>query len=579
MSAPALSARWLASPRNREAEVELQNALKIPSVVAAILVQRGVSDPEKAYEFLNPSLDSLHDARLLPDFHNACKAILGAKERGERIYVHGDYDVDGVTSAAIYQRFLSKIGCQVQAHVPHRMREGYGIHELAVEEAKSVGAKLFLTCDCGTSAHRQIELAREAGMASVVTDHHTVGSELPAANAVVNPHRSDSTYPFAELSGAGVAFKLCDGINRLLGNDPNHFRRAYLDLAALGTIADVMPLIGENRIIAKFGLERLSETKKVGLQALMRAANLDPKLGLSAYHVGFVLGPRLNAAGRIDDAALSLQVLLESDPEVADQVAKKIEAINLQRKAEQTRIFEEAVQMVISDGQSESNVIVVAGANWHSGIVGIVAGKLTEMFRRPSFVLSFDPDSGVCKGSARSILNFHLADAIRSFPNLFLTGGGHALAAGCSFHIDKLAEIRESLDRYADERLTPEDFLPIVRADLEVSLDELNLAAAESLKMLQPFGCENPEPLFLIRDAVIAQITPTRNPEHARFLIKQESLPTVSGMAFGIGERLSASGAGLRANLLVRASVDEYRGQREFKVHLKDYAAVETMPA
>lgn len=267
--------RWIVGERDREAEGNLQRELGIPSLLAAVLVRRGFHEPAAADRFLNPRLDQLHDPRKLPDYEAAKNAILGAKERDELIFVHGDYDVDGVTSAAIFHRFLSRIGCRVHTHVPHRMREGYGIHLSAVEEAKTLGAKLFLTCDCGVGAHEQVEAAKEAGMAVVVTDHHSVGAELPAAEAVINPHRIDSVYPFSELSGAGVVFKLCEGLSREIGLDVANYHRAYLDLAALGTIADVMPLEDENRIIARFGLERLTETKKVGLRALMREASIN----------------------------------------------------------------------------------------------------------------------------------------------------------------------------------------------------------------------------------------------------------------------------------------------------------------
>jgi len=300
MTAPSsATTRWTIQPRNRDAEQRLERELGLPSVVAAILAQRGYEDPAEALKFINPRLEDLFDPRLLPDYEPAVAAILGARERKELIYVHGDYDVDGVTSAALFSRFLKAIGCEVHTHVPHRMREGYGIHISAIAEAKDVGAKLFLTCDCGVGAHAQVEMANEAGIKVVVTDHHSIGGELPRAAAIVNPHRADSKYPFLDLSGAGVVFKLCDGIARELGHAPEIFYRAFLDLAVLGTIAVVMPLVSENRIIAKHGLERLAQTKKVGLQALMREAGLtdESRRSLRAYHVGFVIGPRLDPSG------------------------------------------------------------------------------------------------------------------------------------------------------------------------------------------------------------------------------------------------------------------------------------------
>ncbi|AIE83427.1 single-stranded-DNA-specific exonuclease RecJ [Fimbriimonas ginsengisoli] len=567
-----VSARWLIGARNAEAEARLQKELGIPSLVAAILVQRDLADPAAAYKFLNPSLDDLHDPRKLPDYELAKDAILGAKERKELIFVHGDYDVDGVTSAALLNRFLTRIGCQVQTHVPHRMREGYGIHRSAVEAARVAGAKLFLTCDCGIAAHEQVKIAREAGMSVVVTDHHTVG-ELPDANAVINPHRLDSEYPFDELSGAGVVFRLCDGLSRELGIDLAGYYRAFLDLAALGTIADVMPLVDENRIIARFGLQRLSETKKVGIQALMREAKiiLDPGKSLRSYHVGFVLGPRLNAAGRLDDADLALQLLIENDEVKAANLARTIERVNSDRRTEQQRIVDEATEMVIANGWHQRNVIVVGNDSWHSGIVGIVAGRLVDQFHRPTFVVTIDRNSGICKGSARTIPNFNLAEAIHAHPELFLSGGGHAAAAGCSFHFDDFEKVADTLHLYAGKMLTPDDFLPTVRIDVEVDFSEVNLQTAEALQMLEPFGCANPEPVFVARGISLAQILPTKNPAHVRLLLRSGSSSAVPGIAFGIGERLTQTGAGTLADLLFQPNVEEWRGMRSLKLQVKDY--------
>ncbi|HEY0866260.1 MAG TPA: single-stranded-DNA-specific exonuclease RecJ, partial [Fimbriimonas sp.] len=436
-------ARWVIDERNREAEARLVKELGISSLVAAVLAQRGITEPADADRFLHPRLDDLHSPASLPDYQSAISAILGAKERKELIYVHGDYDVDGITSASIFTRFLRAIGCEVKVHVPHRMKEGYGIHLTAVDDAISAGAKLFLTCDCGSGALEQIEKAREAGMTVVVTDHHSIGECFPNAHAFVNPHRTDSNYPFAELSGAGVAFKICEGITQEIGFKLDSFYRAYLDLAALGTIADVMPLRGENRIIARFGLERLADTKKAGLQALKEVAGLEAGKPVRAYHVGFVLGPRLNATGRIDDAATALKLLMTTDANEARSLALQIEQFNIARRAEQDRIIEEAVQMVVETQSHLKNVIVVSNPGWHTGLVGIVAGRLVDMFHRPVFVLN-EGEDGRCKGSARTIPGFDLADAIRSFPDL-MEGGGHAMAAGCSFPLQNLSDVQQSL--------------------------------------------------------------------------------------------------------------------------------------
>lgn len=569
--------RWIVGPRDRAAEERLQRELGLPSLVAAVLAQRGLSDPAAAHHFLNPSLDDLHPPEALPDFGVARDAILGAREREELIYIHGDYDVDGVTSAAILYRFLSAIKCRVHVHVPHRMKEGYGIHLSAVEEAKALGAKLFLTCDCGIGALDQIAAAREAGMVVVVTDHHTVGHALPDAQAIVNPHRSDSKYPFEELSGAGVVFKLCAGLTKELKHNLEGFYRGFLDLAALGTIADVMPLVDENRIIARFGLARLADTKKVGIQALMRSAQMTLKPGqpLRASDVGWRLGPRINAAGRIDDAAIALRLLLSTQVEEAEAIAEEIEAVNTARKLEQQRVMDEAAARAEADGAHRRNVLIVAGEGWHGGIVGIVAGRLAERYRRPTFVLAVNPETGLARGSGRSIPNFNLAEAIRAFPEL-MEGGGHAMAAGCSFPADRLQAVISALDGYAGERLTAEDFRPTLQADLELEPEEVTFGAVESLSMMEPFGCANPEPSFVSRRMPLAMVRPTKNPVHAQVTLRRRGGSAIPGIAFGLGESLCALDHGCELDVLFAPMVNEYRGMRELKWQVKAFTPSET---
>lgn len=564
-------ARWIIPDRQPEVEARLQRELGIPALVAAILARRGMTDLDEANAFLNPSLDSLGSPSLLPDYEAACKAILGAKERGELIYIHGDYDVDGVTSAAILDRFLHKIGCKVMTHVPHRMKEGYGIHATAVDAAQAAGAKLFLTCDCGIAAFDQVLQARAAGMAVVVTDHHSIAGDLPEADAVVNPHREGSLYPYSELSGAGVVFRLCEGLTEQVGFPVAKYRDHFLDLAALGTIADVMPLTGENRVIARFGLQRLELTTKVGLKALMREAKVEGPL--RSYHVGYVLGPRLNAAGRIDDAALALRLLLAQEEAVANDLAVQIENVNHNRRAEQQRIVDEAIERVIATNAHERNIIVISDPGWHAGIVGIVAGRLVEQFRRPVFVMTEDREKGVSKGSARTIPGFHLADAIHAHPDLFLSGGGHAMAAGCSFHSERLDEVLDTLDGYAGSFLTPADFELTREADVLVQPGEITKEAVEALCAMEPFGCANPEPLFAARGVDLVQLAPTKNPLHMRMTLRQGTGYGVPAMGFNMGERFSEILPGTRLDILFQPVIDSWQGRETLKWHLKDFSA------
>lgn len=491
-----------APPRNPFLEALLQRELGIGSLLAGLLVARGITDLASADKFLNPKMDDLGDPKKLPDYRIAVDEILGARERGDLIFIHGDYDVDGVTSASMFARFLKGIGANVHVHVPHRMKEGYGVHSDTVKVAAEMGAKLFLTCDCGVSAHEQVDAAKELGMRVVVTDHHTVGDTLPAAQAVVNPHRKDSEYPFAELCGAGVVFRLCEGINSELGNSVAGFQRAFLDLVVLGTVADVMPLVGENRILVRNGLPRVMESKKKGIQALLRVSQLTNKGALSAGHVGFQLGPRLNAAGRIEDAATALQLLLTTDDAEANQLAEQVDAINQERRATEAQAVLEAIEMVEQKPLDQQFAIVVGSANWHAGVVGLVASKLREKFNRPAYVMNYNLETGVAKGSARSIPHLHLYESIKALGDL-VSGGGHRMAAGFSAKLEDVERVKVAFNDYAVSVLTSDDLIPVVEAEIEPTVDELTFKSFIELEKLEPYGQANPTPTLCVRDVQI----------------------------------------------------------------------------
>jgi single-stranded-DNA-specific exonuclease len=560
---------WGAPERQLEVEARLQDGLGVGSLVAQVLAARGFTDPEDASLFLNPSLDDLHPATELPDYAAARDVLLDARDRKLAIYVHGDYDVDGVTSAALLTRFLEDAGCNVTTHVPHRIKEGYGIHATAVEAARAEGAQVFLTCDCGSSAVAQVEQARAAGMSVVVTDHHEIGAKLPDANAVVNPHRKDSKYPFKDLSGVGVAFKLCAGLTEELGFPVKGFYRAYLDLAALGTIADVMPLIDENRVIARFGLESLPSTKKLGLQSLMRSIGLSPGARVSSMDVGFKIGPRLNASGRVDDARVALDLLLTKDPEEAERLTSAVEASNQARRHAQGQIIEEAVEMILAEPGGVPSFIVLASPAWHVGVIGIVAGRLVERFHRPTLVVAVDETTNACRGSARSVDGFNLADAIKAFPAI-MSGGGHAAAAGCSFDVKDFEAVKAALGEYAAARLPAEPIPVLPTADIAVQASELTFAAIEEMQMLEPFGRGNPEPYYAVQ-AALDGFRPTKDGKHviAKWQADGAAFETIG---FNMAESFSHVGTGVLYDLLLQARIEEWNGTRRLKFEMKCFA-------
>lgn len=566
-----VGSRWSLPNADPSAVQSLQSALGVPRVLASILVQRGYADPVAAERFLKPDLAHLHDPRSLPDYESAISVILGAKERGERIFVFGDYDVDGITSASLLQRFLSRLGFDVVAQVPER-RQGYGIQESSVFAAQEAGAKVFLSCDCGSTAVKPVSMAREAGMAVVVTDHHELDDEMPDAQAVVNPHRADSQYPFKGLSGVGVVFKLCLGLARELGVPEHQYLRAFLDLAALGTVVDVMPLVDENRVITKFGLPLIDSTKKVGLRALITEYSKTRRQQgpLRLYDLGFGLGPRLNAAGRVSDAANALLLLTTEDESEAKTLAAAMEKANQTRRAAQERAIAEASARIIEQGLDQRNAIVVLDQGWHGGVVGIVASKLVELFRRPVFVGTVDPETGKAKASARSIPAFHLADAIHDLHPL-VSGGGHAMAAGVSFDLDRLEEFADRIHAYAGERLKPEDFMPHTRIDAVVQRGELDLATVESLAAIEPCGMGNPGPVFGVQGVRLTEVRTTRNENVIQLKFDDGSGRPVDGVTFSQAADFQALSTGATVDVAFKPEVDTYRDNPRVKWIVSDF--------
>jgi single-stranded-DNA-specific exonuclease len=565
-----LRPRWELFPR-RDAHKEemLVKELGVSRLVSVVLVSRGYDTVEKAEKFLNPSLRDLHDGRLLPDAERAVGELLLAKERGETVFVHGDYDVDGVTSAALWTRVLRRLGFSVIPHVPHRIRDGYGVHKYAVKEAHEAGAKLLLTCDCGSSAFETVEMATELGMRVVITDHHGVTDSLPRASAVVNPLRKDNRYPFPYLSGVGVAFKVAEVLAEELGVSADKFRRAFLDLVALGTVADVVPLVDENRILTKFGLEGLARSKKPGVRALLKAVSLDVQRGVSAWQVGWMLGPRLNAAGRIDDAVHALALLLTDDEREAEEHARLLEEHNSQRRQEQDRVVEEARKAVLEKGLYENPVIWLCHEGWHPGVIGIAAGKIAEEFYRPTLMLSLDRERGVARASARSIPNFHLFEALEAHKEFFLHYGGHERAAGFTLPLERISETEQALLAYAQGKLKLEDLVPTIVIDAEVAESELDARTIESLSVLEPTGEGNPPPIFLMRGAKVTDVSVLSEGQHLRFGI--ESRARLVAIGFGMGGRAEEVKEGACLDLVFYPEINAWRGQKLPRLRLVDF--------
>ncbi len=494
---PAPMLRWAVAPEPDPVEVEaLATALRLPLALAALLVQRGHGSEEAARRYLRPALSDLSDPHALAGMAGAVDVIAHSVRAGRRIMVHGDYDVDGQCSSALLTRALRVAGADVVPFLPHRLRDGYDFGPAGLAAAQAAGASLIITCDCGITAIDTVRAAGRAGIGVVVTDHHLPGAELPPALAVVDPQRADDTSGAQALCGTGIAFKLVQALVPALGL-PANLAFHLLDYVALATVADVVPLQGENRILVRHGLKLLADSRWVGVRALIEATGLTGK-EVVARHLGFVLGPRLNAAGRVADATDGLRLLLSDDPAESAALAQRLEGLNVERQALDQRILDEALEQVESTGDPERDAgFVLAGDGWHPGVVGIVASRVVERYGRPTFLIAFDGEIG--KGSGRSTSRFDLHAALLSCGDLLERFGGHRMAAGLTLHRSRLEEFRERFGDVARQTLAPEDLGPEQRVDLELELREVTPDLERLCRYLEPCGQGNSSPVFGVR--------------------------------------------------------------------------------
>lgn len=501
---PTGTTRWvLEAPADAARAAALARALDLPPALARLLVQRGHDTDESARRFLRPRLEDLADPFTLADMAEAVETITAAVRRGEIILVHGDYDVDGQSATALLTRVLGAAGARVVPFVPHRLRDGYDFGPAGLAEAERVGAGLIITCDCGITAVDTVRLARAAGRRVVVTDHHLPGPDLPPADAVVDPQRTDDTSGLGMLCGTGIAFKLAQALVPALGL-PATLPLHLLDYVALATIADVVPLVGENRILARHGLRLLGQSRWPGLRALLRSAGLEGR-SIRAGQVGFILAPRLNAAGRVADAAEGLQLLLTDDAAEAGRLAERLEGYNAERQALDQRMLQDALDQVAREfDPARDSAFVLAAEGWHPGVVGIVASRVVERYGRPTFLVGFDGAIG--KGSGRSISRFDLHAALVECADLLDRFGGHRMAAGLTVHRDRYEAFRTRFRDVARERLDPEGLGPEQRVDLELELDEVTDSLERLARHLEPCGMGNPAPVFGLRGVRFASV-------------------------------------------------------------------------
>jgi len=566
---------WESLPCDDRAVARLVAELGLSDVTARLLSIRGLADLDAARQFLKPSLDDLHDPFALADMGRAVERILAAIERKERIAIHGDYDVDGVTSTVILRRALELLGADVTHFIPERLRDGYGLQPASLDRLHADGVHLVISVDCGIRGVEAALHARALGLDLIITDHHEPDTELPAAFAVVNPKRHDCSYPDKNLAGVGVALKLVQALCARSGK--SSWLPAFVKVAAIGTLADVVPLVGENRIIAKLGLGMLSKgPHKVGLRSLLDVCGLTGK-EIDSYHIGFVLAPRVNAAGRMSTPDIAARLLLAADETMAveaRELAEQLNTENLRRQQEEAEIVAAARKIVETDLEIGSRTgIVVAGEGWHRGVIGIVASKLVDAFHRPAIVLSIDGD--VAHGSCRSIPSFNMLAALESCADAMVKFGGHKQAAGLTIEAARIRELRARVNDHADERLGPDDLRPRLWIDGALGFRSINEQVTAELLTLAPFGAGNPCPIFRTSRVEIVDGPRRVKERHLKMAFKQDGR-VMRGIAWRASERESfVSEHRAAIDLAFSLEQDTWNGERYLQLSIADFRAPE----
>jgi single-stranded-DNA-specific exonuclease len=555
---------WQTRKSDPELEKEISTCLGISAIIARLLVHRGITTPALAQEFLECDVRYLKDPFLLRDMSISTERIRGAISRGEKIVVYGDYDADGICSTVMLVTALREMGADVDWYLPHRLEEGYGLNDGAIGYIASLGAKLLITVDCGINAVREVELANRNGLDVIVTDHHEIaGGKIPDAVGVINPLRRDCSYPYKELAGAGLAYKL---IEALCGKDS---AARYMDLVCLGTVADVAPITGENRILIKHGLSRIASGGRTGLEALMNVAGLGARRAkVSVEHIGYMLAPRINATGRIGSAENALRLLISDSTGEAAELAALLDRDNKERQKIENQTLTEAIGKIEHEVNfKDQRVIVLDDERWHPGVIGIVASRISERFYRPAILVA--PNGGIYKGSGRSIRSFDLYAALCQCGNFLEGYGGHRYAAGLSISRENLPSFRKRINEIAFQMLRDEDLIPRIDVDAEVGLPEITPRLITEIENLAPFGPENRRPVFVTRNVRLKSEPRTVGKNHLKMMLT-DGRTACEAMWFGMADVTSVSFARDGMDIAYSPDVNTYDGLTCVQLLIKD---------
>ncbi len=554
--------KWECNKIDEEKIEEFSKENNVSRLLSKVLLSRGFSNTEEVQKFLNPKLEELYDPFLINDMEIAVNRIIKACERKEKMTIYGDYDVDGITSIAVLKSFLLELGMNVEHYLPSRLEEGYGLNNEAIKKIYEQGTTLLITVDCGISAYNEVEYANELGIEVIVTDHHECPEKLPNAIAVLDPKREDSTYPFSSLAGVGVSFKLIQAISYKLNLDRKRYLK-YLDIVCLGTVADIVPLVDENRIIVNYGLILMRQTRKVGLQELIIASGYNK---IDSTSISFGLAPRLNACGRMGKADLALELILTTNREEAHKIALELNEINKERQEVEKKIINEAIEIIERDKLYENGIIVVSNENWHHGVIGIVASKITETYYKPSILICMENGKG--KGSGRSIDGFDLHGALSKCSDLLDKFGGHEMAIGLSIDESNVDELKKRLFTISKES-NIDEMQPVIRVDAEVTSDDISFDTIKELETLEPFGEGNPPPIFMYRNLKVDSVRALSNAKHLRMVLKDKNY-RYDAIAFNMGDKRHSIDIGNKVDVAHSLEINHFNGVDKIQLNLKD---------
>ncbi len=556
-----MNKKWEFYEKDNEQIKKVQEEFGVSRLLATIIVNKGLKTKQEIEVFLNPTRKDFHDPYLMPDMKIAVDRIVKAIQNQEKVIIYGDYDVDGITSITVLKKFLADRGLQVDSYIPNRLDEGYGLNKNAIEKIVKDEYKLMITVDCGISGIEEIEYANSLGLETIVTDHHEPAETLPKALAVVDAKRKDNEYPFNQLAGVGVVFKLIQAISILYNLEEKEFLK-YLDIVCVGTISDIVPLVDENRVIAKLGLKLVEVTKNIGLKALLNSIGYKK---IDSSTISFGVAPRINACGRMGFEQEALKLFLTDNIVQATDISRKLNEYNKKRQEIEKKIFEE-VLVKIEKSEKDKPCIVLADEGWHHGVIGIVSSKVTEMYYKPSILICYE--DGIGKGSGRSIPGFDLHEALSKCDNYVDRFGGHSMAIGITVEKEKFDKFKEEFEKYVSDSNINE-LAPIVKVDEEITAKDMDINIVNELNMLEPFGEANKMPIFMYKNLRINSIRALSEGKHLKLTLKDENL-VIDAIGFNMGHLVNDFLLGEKVDVLGNLEVNRFNGHESVQINLKD---------